>query len=77
MVGTRRGEQQSFGLRVPARLIALKQQLADGFGTATSAGLSGDENRDPAILKRFGQSLHLRGLADPFPAFEADEAPAP
>ena len=31
---------------------------------------------DSAVLKRLGECLYLGRLADPFPAFEADEASA-
>jgi len=50
MVGARRGEQQGFGPRAPARLIALKQKRANGFGIRTSAGFSRNNDRQPAPL---------------------------
>src|SRR5690349_2801044 len=76
MVGAGSREQQRFRLRTPAGFVALQEEIAHGFGAAAPARLTRDEARDTAIFQSRGQCPHLRGLAGPLPALEADEAPA-
>src|SRR4051812_9246320 len=74
MIGPRGGKQQGFRLRSPPRFLALQEQLSHCLSTAAPAWFARDETADAARLERRGERFDLRGLADPFPAFEADEA---
>ena len=76
MVRTGGGEQQSFGARIPARVVAFEQEFADRLGAGAPAGFSGDDDGQAAPGEGFGQGGELGRLADPFPAFEADEPTA-
>src|SRR5207249_4639327 len=76
MVGACRGKQQRFGPRPPAGRVAGKQQLANRFGPGAAARFSCDNDVDPAGFQCLGERAELRRLADPLPAFEADEFPA-
>jgi len=76
VVGAGRCEKQSLGFRAPARIIPLKKQVTNGLGAPTPSGLTRDEAADSAVLKNRSECLDLRGLADPFPALEADKASA-
>src|SRR4051812_12371939 len=60
----------------PPRSPPWREQLALPLTTAAPAWFARDETADAARLERRGERSDLRGLADPFPAFEADEASA-
>ena len=74
VIRTRRRKQQRFGTRTPAFLVAEQQQFADLLGAFASTGFSRNENLDVSLPQGLGQRGQLGRLADPFPAFERDEA---
>src|SRR5689334_20340676 len=76
MIGSGCCEKQRFGLGAPTVVIARQQQLADLLGTVAPTRFTGDDDLDAAVTQGIGERLHLRRLAGPLPAFEADESTA-
>ena len=74
MVRPGSGEQERLGFGRPAFDLSLQQERADRLGTGAAAGLAGLDDIEAARTQRRRQGLQLGGLADPFPAFEGDEA---
>jgi hypothetical protein len=69
-------EQQGFRFRTPTVFGATEEQLADPLSPFASTGLSSDDDIQAVVAQDGSERLDLRRLSDPFPAFEADEAPA-
>ena len=75
MIGAGGGEQQGFGLGRPAIVRAVSSNAADRLGARAAAGLAGHRRTSNAARAQCrGESLQLGRFADPFPAFERDEA---
>ena len=76
MVGAGGGEQQGLGPDRPSSVIATEQESAYCFCAVAPPWLAGDEAVDAALGQSDLEGLQLGRLADPLPAFEADELSA-
>ena len=57
-------------------LLIKGQEVADLLRPFAASGLTRYDKIDPAFAERLRKRLQLRGLSNPLPAFEGDEASA-
>src|SRR5688572_5017608 len=74
MIRARRSEKQRLGFWRHTRILSGEQQVADRLGGIAAAGLASEDAIDAAHGKCRMECLQLGRLADPFSAFERDEA---
>src|SRR3954447_3999660 len=76
MVRPRCREQEGFGLCAPSIIGTAEEEFTDLLRAVAATRFSSDKYVQATRPQRLGERLHLRRLADPLPAFQADE-PAP